>query len=115
MRERSRRRLGLRVHAMSNRPALHKNDRVVPVLASHRGGQTGDELCFGAPHGQFKAARRNMMTFIHNEMPVSGHTIVHHFLANETLHQGNVQRARQLVASTAQSPNGLGRHTQKRG
>ncbi len=57
MRERPRGSLGFRVHTMANRAALHENDRVVTVLASHRGRQTGHKFRFGAADDQFKTPR----------------------------------------------------------
>ena len=83
MGEGSCRRLGFRVSAMTNRAALHENDGVVTVLARHSGRQTRDELRFGAADGKFKAPRRDMMAFIHDDMAVVRHAIIHHIVANQ--------------------------------
>ena len=56
VRERSRGGLALRVNAMTNRAALHEDDRVMSILASNRRGQTGHELRFGSAGDQLKAS-----------------------------------------------------------
>jgi hypothetical protein len=91
VRKRSRGGLALRVNAMTDRAALHENDRVMPVLASNRRGQTGYELRFGSAGDQLKAAGAKMVAFIHDQMPVIANPIINHPFANKALDERYVQ------------------------
>ena len=115
MRERSRRRLLLRVHAMTHRAALHEDDGVMAVFAGDGGRQAGDELRLRAAGHQFKTARGQVVTFIHYKMPVVADAVIHHPFADETLQQRDIQCTGEFPASATQSPDGLRRHVQESG
>src|SRR5579864_5982306 len=72
--------------------ALHEDDRVVTVLACHRGGQPEDEARFCLPRHLLEAVRRDMVTFIDDEVAVIGHKIVDDALADQALNQGDIEQ-----------------------
>ncbi|MFZ0502049.1 MAG: hypothetical protein WAM52_23210 [Steroidobacteraceae bacterium] len=71
-----------RVDAISNRAALHEDDRVMAILARYGGRETHREPRLGPTSDQLEAARRQVVTFIDNELAVISDAIVHHALAD---------------------------------
>ena len=51
----TRERLLLRIHTVTNRPALHDDDRMMPVFALRRGGQADDVERFHLPENLLEA------------------------------------------------------------
>ena len=52
------------INAMTNRTALHENDRMMAVLPCDGGRQSEDEFGFGFPGHGLEANGRQVMTFI---------------------------------------------------
>ncbi len=96
--------LGLGVHAMTHRSALHEDNRMLSILPGHGRGQSQHISRLGAPRDQFEAKCRQMMTLIHDEMAVASNLIRHLCLADETLYQSNVDSSRGLTATAAMVP-----------
>ena len=92
--EGSRRGLAFRVNAMANGTALHENDRVMSVLSRDGCGQTGDKLRLGPASDHFKTGGREVVTFIHDNVAVISHAVVHDALPNQALYERYVQPAR---------------------
>ena len=106
-------RLLLGVNAVSNRSAVHEDDRVMAVLARQGGGQPRDVSRLGAPGNLLKAGRREMVTFVHDQMTVLANAIIHHAVANQTLHQRHVQSAGGLLLPSPDAADGLGGQPEK--
>jgi hypothetical protein len=62
-------RLDTRVDPVPNRPALHRDDRMVAVLARNRRRQPKHESSLGLPDDGFKAVGGDMMAFIDDQVP----------------------------------------------
>ena len=102
-----------RIHAMPHRTALHEDDRMVSVLAGDGRGKPDDKSGLCPARHQFKTARGKMMTFIHNQIAVIRHAIIHAVLAHETLDERHVQRAGQLFPSATEPSNGFPWHAEE--
>src|SRR5450631_4290942 len=105
--------LGLGIHAMTHRSALHEDNRMVAILPGHGRGQSQHISRFGAPRDQFEAKSGQVMTLIHDEMAVASDLIRHLRLADETLYQSNVDSSRGLTATAADGTNVIDTHRQK--
>src|SRR6185503_4763302 len=66
-------RLGLSpgVNPVANRAALHEHDGMMPVLARDRRGQSRDKSRLCPTGHEFKTVRRDVMTLIDDEMPIT--------------------------------------------
>ena len=97
-------RLASGIDAIPDRTALHEDNRMVTVLACHGRGQAGDKLGLRSPCHELKAAGREMVAFIDNEIPISPDLVVHHAFANQALDQRDIDDPRQFAASAAKPP-----------
>src|ERR1700737_1466984 len=70
------RRLHPRVHARSHWAALHKDDRMVPVLARDGRGESHDESRFGLACHLLEAVRRQVMAFVDDQGPGGGDRVI---------------------------------------
>ncbi|EXI75345.1 MAG: hypothetical protein AW07_01246 [Candidatus Accumulibacter sp. SK-11] len=98
---------------MTDRSALHEDDRVMPVLAGHGRRQAKDIPGLRSPDQLLKARRRQVMAFVHDQMTVVPDTVIDHAGADEALDQRHVERAVRLVAAAADAADGLGRQSQE--
>jgi hypothetical protein len=98
---------------MADRPALHENDRVVPVLAGHGRRQAKDIPGLRSPDQLLEARRRQVMAFVHDQMTVFPDAVIDYAGADEALDQRHVERAVRLVAAAADAADGPGRQTQE--
>src|SRR5262249_37300915 len=71
----------LSTKAESNRSALHVKDRLVTVLSCRSSSQTNNELGFRLAHHLFESESRDMVAFIHDDLPILGNEILYLFLA----------------------------------
>jgi len=65
------------INTVSHRPALHEDDRVMSVFASHRCRKSGDGLRLGLPDDLLEAGGREVVAFIHDQMPITGDHVLH--------------------------------------
>ena len=101
LRNASSRGLGARVDTMPYLAALHEDDRLVTVLSRHRRRKAEYKLRLRPPGHKFEARRREMMTFVDDEMPVIRDEIRYLAPPREALDQGDVDDARRSAASAA--------------
>ena len=85
------RRLPPRINAMPHWTALHEDNWMVPVLARDGRRQTGDEFCLGTARDQFKAARGEVMAFIHNQMAITPYPVIDRAFVTEALNEGDIK------------------------
>ena len=83
-------RLLLGIDAMTDRAALHEDDRVVAILPRHRCRQAKDISGLGLPRDGFEAHGGQVMAFIDDDMPVIGDQIGDDALSNQALHEGDI-------------------------
>src|SRR5690349_19762376 len=63
------------VNAMTNRAALHEDNRVVAILPRHRRRQAEHVLSPGLPRDGFEAHGGQVMAFVDDDMPIVGDQI----------------------------------------
>src|ERR1700761_9476373 len=85
--ERTRCRLCLGINAVTNRTALHENDRMMAVLPCDGGRQSKDELGFGFSGHGLESHGGQMVAFIDDDMPVIRDQIGDGTLPNQALHE----------------------------
>jgi hypothetical protein len=103
--ERPRRGLGARIYLMSNRAALHEDDRMVTVLACDGRRQADDESCFGLACDLFETVRRQMVALVDDHMAVLGDSVIDDALSNETLNSADVNLSSRSTLAAADSPD----------
>ena len=114
MRKRACGRLGLGIDPMTNRPALHEDDRMVAILAGDGRGQARDKLRLRPADDLLETLSGQVVAFVNDEMSIVSHQVTHHVLAHQALDDRHVQRTRRLFSPAADSADGFGRQTQKR-
>ena len=83
--------LTLGIDTMSDRSALHEDDRMMPVLATDRRGQARDELGFCLPHNLLETVSRHMVALVDDDVSVRSHTIAHDSFVYEALNDRHIQ------------------------
>ena len=81
------------VDTMPHGAALHENDRVLSVLSRQSGGQPERVSGLRPPSNRLEAARRQVVTFIHDQLSVMGHFIADRPIPAPALDQRHVQFA----------------------
>ena len=101
------------IDPITNGTALHQNDRMMTVLA-HRGRSQAKNIPrFDLSQHLFKTEGGEMMAFVHDDLAVSGHQIIHHMFAAEALYYRHVDQASRLFATASNLSNRLDRKVQK--
>jgi hypothetical protein len=67
------------------------------ALAVGSPGETQDKLCFGTARHCLEANGRKVMTFIHNQLAISGDQILHNAPASKALDHRDVDDASRLA------------------
>ena len=75
---------------MSNRTALHEDDRMVAVLACDGCRQANDESGFGLACHLLETVRRQVMALVDDHMAVLGDAVIDYAFADETLNDADV-------------------------
>jgi hypothetical protein len=86
---------------------------VMPVFADDCGGQARDKFRFRPARDEFKAPRREVMTFVHDKMAVVSDPIVHRSFLHEALHQRHIQRPGKLLPPAPEAPNSFCRQAEE--
>src|SRR5258706_14951324 len=60
------------IDPMANRPTLHEDDRVAPVLPRYCRRQAGQISCSYLSGDRFEAHGGEVMAFVHDDMPIVG-------------------------------------------
>ena len=84
----------LGIDAMTDRAALHEDDRVVAVLPRHRRRQAEHVSGLGLPRDGFEAHGGEVMAFVDDNMAVIGDQIGDDTLPNQALHKGDIDDSR---------------------
>ena len=92
--ERLRRRLRSGVDAMPDRTALHEDDWMMAILPRNRRRQAEDKTSLRSADDLFEAARRQVVTFVDDHVPIVTDAIVHDAFADEALNDGHIDAAR---------------------
>src|SRR5690606_7302913 len=83
--ERSRSSLDPRVHTVAHRPALHRHNRMVPILACHGCRQPHHEPGLRLSHDRLERLRRQVMTLVNDDVPVVSDEVIDDALLDQTL------------------------------
>ena len=86
-------RLPFVAYSITDRAALHKNDRMVTILPRNRRGKTKHKLAFALPEYGFKGKSAQMMAFIHDHHAVSGDQVINDAALDQTLYGGHINNA----------------------
>ena len=98
---------------VSDRAALHKDNRVMPVFTGQRRRQTKKTSGLALPRDQFKTECRQMMTFVNNHKTVVADKIVNHSFFAQALNRGNVNYSSGVAFTAADGSNLFGCYIQK--
>jgi hypothetical protein len=100
---------GLRasIDAVSHGAALHKDDGMVPVLASDGRGQAKNITRLRTPRHQLKTCRRKVVALVSDQVAVIGDHIGHLTSAHETLDQRDIDDAGWFAPATTDGPDML--------
>jgi len=86
---------------------LHFDDWVMSVARLWGSGELGYVPRLDIGQYPFKRDGRNVVTLIHDHVPVGCNDILPRIAANEALQHGHIQMAVRLALAPADSPNGL--------
>ena len=101
-------RLCLGIDPMTNRPALHEDDRMVAILAGDGRGQARDELRLRPADDLLEALSGQVVAFVNDEMSIVSHDVTHDVLSHQALDDRHVQRPGRLLSPAADSADELG-------
>ena len=87
------------IDPMTDRAALHEDDRVVAVLSRHRRRQAEHVSGLGLPRDGFEAHGGEVMAFIDDDMAVVRDQIGDDALPNQALHEGDIDDCRSASSS----------------
>ena len=80
-----------------DRPALHKDDRMVPILALDCCRKPGHIACLRSAHHLFKATSGDVVAFIHNDLSIPFDYRVYRLLMDQALQDGNIDQSSLLL------------------
>src|SRR6266568_6248173 len=95
--------------------ALHEDDRVVTILPGDRRRQARDELRLGLTRHLLKALGREMVTLVHDQVPVIAREIINQTLSDHALYHRYIKQAGWLRAATADPADSASRHSEEGG
>ena len=104
MLERAGCRLGASVYLMSNRTALHEDDRMVAVLACDGCRQANHESGFGLAYHLLDTVRRQVMALIDDHLAVLSDAVIHDTFSDETLNDADINLSSRAISSSAMRP-----------
>lgn len=90
---------------MPHRSTLHEDDRMVTVLARHGRGESQHESSLCLAGDPLEAVRREMVTLVHNQVPVVRYPVINDTSPNEALHHGDVEHSGWSASPAANAPN----------
>ena len=88
---------------MSNRTALHEDDRMVTVLACDGCRQANDKSGFGLAYHLLETVRRQVMALIDDHMAVLSDAVIYYAFSDETLNDADVNLSSRSISSSADS------------
>jgi hypothetical protein len=113
MLERAPRRLVLRVDGEPDGPALHVDDRLVPVAAVRRGGEACDVPRLHLAHDALEGSRGQVVAFVDDHVTVGRDDVVDGPIAHEALEHGHVEASGGRPLPATDLPNRLRRRPEE--
>ena len=98
---------------MSNRAALHEDDRMVAVLTRDGRRQADHKSGFGLACKLLETVRRQVMALVDDYMAVLGDAVIDDALSDETLNNANVDVSSRSTSSAADSTDCFRRDVEK--
>lgn len=114
MLEGARRGLCTGIDLVSNRTALHEDDRIVTILACDGCRQAKYELGPCLACNLFETVRRQMVAFVDDHVAVIGDEVSDHALADEALNDADVDPSSRSTSASADSTDRCGRYLEER-
>ena len=102
------------IDAMPDGPALHCDDRVVPVLTGGCRREPGHIARPGLPEHSLEAHRRDVVALVDENVPVIGDEILDLAARAQALQHADVDRAPALVAATSELTDRAWRDVEER-
>jgi hypothetical protein len=106
--------LRFRIYPVMDWPALHEDDRVMAILARHRGREPKDIARLVSARDQLEADGRKMMAFVDDQVAVIGDEVANLAIANEALDQRDVDPPCRLALYATDRADIAVLHRQKR-
>jgi len=95
------------IDAITDRAALHEDDRMMSILSRHGCGQAEHKLCSGLACDRFKADGQQVVALINDEMPIIGDEIRDGASPDQTLPSGDIDVAGRLPPAAVDHPERL--------
>ena len=105
--------LFLCIHPVTNRSALHDDDRMMTVLASDSLRQAHDEASLRLPRYGLETVGRKVMAFVHDDVSVVGDAVIDDTLLDQALDDGDIDDSGRLGAPTADGADRLDRQAEE--
>src|SRR5689334_8295421 len=92
-------------HAETDRTTLHRDDWLMTVLSRGSSSQADYVFCLHLLHHLLESECRDVVTFIHNHLPIFDNEIFHFIFPMETLNHRNIDEASPIRFSAADLPD----------
>ncbi len=99
---------------MSNRTALHEDDRVMAVLARDGCRQANDKSGFGLAYHLLETVRRQVMALINDHMAVFSDAVIHDAFSDETLNDADINLSSRAISCSSDSSDRFRRDIEER-
>ena len=114
VRERTGGRLCPGIDPMTNRPALHEDDRMVAILAGDGRGQARDEPGLRPADDLLETLSGQVVAFVNDEMSIVSNEVTHDVLSHQALDDRHVQQSGRLLSPAPDPADELWGQSEKR-
>src|SRR5208283_1007520 len=101
------------IDPVTNRPALHEDDRMLAILAADGRGQACDIPGLRPADDLLEALSGQVVAFVNNEMSIVSNDVIHDVLSYQALDDRHIQQSGRLPASTPDPTDELGMKSEK--
>ena len=89
------------IDPVTNRPALHEDDRMMAILAADGRGQARDIPGLRPADDLLEALGGQVMAFVNNQMSIVSDDVIHDVLSYQALDDRHIQQSGRLPSSAA--------------
>ena len=101
------------IDPVTNRPALHEDDRMVAILAADGRGQACDIPGLRPADDLLEALSGQVVAFVNDEMSIVSDDVTHDVLSYQALDDRHIQQSGRLPASAPDPADELGMKSEK--